>query len=48
MLPVGGDGYKKGDSSGCKRELSLEIHTGQFDAVSVTSPPQWVATTSHE
>ena len=38
----------KGDSSGCREELRLGIHTGQFDAVSVTPPPQWVATTSCE
>ena len=39
----------KGDSSGCKGlELRLGIHMGQFDVVSVTPPPQWVATMSHE
>ena len=38
----------KGDSSGCREELRLGIHMGQFDAVSGTPPPQWVATMSHE
>ena len=38
----------KGDSSGCRGELRLGIHMGQFDAVSVTPSPRWVATTSHE
>ena len=38
----------KGDSSGCSRELRLGIHMGQFDTVSVTPQPRWVATMSHE
>ena len=42
-----GMGIKRGQQR-LKWELRLGIHTGQFDAVSVTPPPQWVATTSHE
>ena len=48
MLPAGWDGYKRGQQRLYGVELRLGIHTGQFDAVSVTPHPQWVATTSHE